>query len=253
MKRATLAAALAAVIFLAFPPAALAAEPDFEAMVRELDKIEDFTGMDFSGVFTIASEKPGEKQSVSQIRMFRRDAKKQFLILVLLPEASKGQGYLKEDDNVWFYDPTSRKFTHSSIKENLQDSEAKNSDFTNKSILDDYAIEKTEAATLGKFPIWIITLKARTGEASYDRMKLSIRQDKVLILKEEDLGASGRLMRTTLFPKYAEVSPGKFFPSQMLIVDEINKGEKSQVTMSELSTAKLPDKVFTKAFIEQVN
>ena len=254
MKRTRISAALAAAFLLLLPlSGAYAAEPDFEAMVRELDKIEDFTGMDFSGVFTIASEKPGEKQSVTQIRMFRRDSKKQFLILLQLPEAQKGQGYLKEDDNVWFYDPTSRKFTHSSIKENLNDSEAKNADFTRKSILDDYAIEKTEPATLGKFPIWIITLKARTGEASYDRMKLSIRQDKVLILKEEDFGASGRLMRTTLFPKYAEVAPGKFFPSQMLIVDEINKGEKSQVTMSELSTEKLPDKVFTKAFIEQVN
>jgi outer membrane lipoprotein-sorting protein len=253
MKRITLFAALAAALFLVAPVASFAAGPDFEAMVRELDKLEDFTGMDFSGVFTIASEKPGEKQSVSQIRMFRRDSKKQFLILVQLPEASKGQGYLKEDDNVWFYDPTSRKFSHSSVKENLQDSEAKNSDFTRNSILDDYAIEKTEAGTLGKFPIWVITLKAKTGEAPYDRMKLYVRQDKVLILKEEDFGASGRLMRTTLFPKYAEVSPGKFFPSQMLIIDEINKGERSQVTMSELSIDKLPDKVFTKAFIEQVN
>jgi len=253
MKRATILAVLAATIFMTLPGTAFAASPDFESMVRELDKIEDFKGMDFSGVFTIASEKPGEKQSVTQIRMFRRDDKKQFLILIQLPEASKGQGYLKEDDNVWFYDPTSRKFSHSSVKENLQDSEAKNSDFANKSILDDYDIEKGEAGTLGKFPIWIITLKAKTGEASYDRMKLSVRQDKTLILKEEDYGASGRLMRTSLFPKYAEVSPGKFFPSQMLIVDEINVGEKSQITMSELSTAKLPDKVFTKAFIEQVN
>lgn len=252
MKRIAYMAVIAAAA-IAAAPTALAAQPDFRAMVLELDRIEDFSGMDFSGVFTIASEKPGEKQSVSQIRMFRRDDKKQFLILVQLPEASKGQGYLKEDDNVWFYDPTSRKFSHSSIKENLQDSEAKNSDFTNKSILDDYDIEKGEAGTLGKFPIWVITLKAKTGEASYDRLKLYVRQDKTLILKEEDFGASGRLMRTSLFPKYAEVSPGKFFPSQMLIVDEINKGEKSQVTMSELSTAKLPDKVFTKAFIEQVN
>ncbi|MBL8968326.1 MAG: outer membrane lipoprotein-sorting protein [Spirochaetaceae bacterium] len=253
MKRIlSLAALLAAFVLLPAANAA-AAEPDFEAMIREVDKLQDFTGLDFSGVFTIASEKPGEKQSVQQIRMFRRDAKKQFLILIQLPEAQKGQGYLKEDDNVWFYDPTSRKFTHSSVKENLSDSEAKNSDFTNKSILEDYAIEKTEPGVLGKFPIWIVTLKAKTGEVSYDRMKLSIRQDKTLVLKEEDFGASGRLMRTTLFPKYAEVAPGKFFPSQMLLIDEINKGEKSQVTMSELSVERLPDKVFTKAFIEQVN
>ncbi len=251
MKRITLIAALLAVS--AALPLLAAGKPDFEAMVREIEKIQDFSGMDFTGVFTIVSEKPGEKQSVTQVRMFRRDAKKQFLMLIQRPEAQMGQGYLKEDDNVWFYDPTSRKFTHSSIKENLNDSEAKNADFTRKSILDDFAIEATEESTLGKFPVWIITLKAKTGEAAYDRMKLFVRKDQTLILKEEDYSATGRLMRTTLFPKYSPVGQGRFFPAQMLIVDEINKGEKSQVTMSELSTDKLPDKVFTKAFLEQVN
>ena len=42
-------------------------------------------------------------------------------------------------------------------------------------------------------------------------------------------------------------------PSQILLVDELNKGERSQLSMTEQSIAKLPDKVFTKAFLEQVN
>jgi len=253
MRTRTLGAALAALLLIAAAPASLAAEPDFKAMLAELDAIDDFGATDFTGIFTIVSDKPGEKQSVNQVRMFRRDAKKQFLMLIQLPEASKGQGYLKEGDNMWFYDPTSRKFSHSSMKEAVGESEAKNEDFNQRKILEDFDIEKTEEGAIGKFPVWIVGIKAKTGEASYDRIKLYIRKDKTLILKEEDFGASGRIMRTTLYPKYTEVSKGKFFPSQMLIVDEINKGEKSQITMSELSSEKLPDKVFTKAFVEQVN
>jgi hypothetical protein len=86
--------------------------------------------MDFSGVFTIVSEKPAKNNRLPKSACSGATQRNQFLILIQLPEASKGQGYLKEDDNVWMYDPTSRKFTHSSIKQNLQDSEAKNSDFT---------------------------------------------------------------------------------------------------------------------------
>jgi len=41
--------------------------------------------------------------------------------------------------------------------------------------------------------------------------------------------------------------------SQVLIVDELNPGERSQMTMTEQSMSALPDKVFTKAFLEQVN
>lgn len=235
------------------PRAAAQTQPDVKAIITKLDTMNDFSGLDFTGVFTIVSEKPGEKAALTQIRMFRRDSKDQFTLLIQQPEASKGQGYLKEGDNVWFYDPSSRKFTHSSLKENLNNSEAKNSDFSRRSILDDYDISGTEEGTLGKYPIWIISLKAKTDKVSYDISKLFVRKDNNLLLKQEDYSVSGKKMRTTLYPKYADLGNGKMFPSQMLIVDELNPGEKSQITMTELSTNKLPDKVFTKAFLEQVN
>ncbi|MFQ3547830.1 MAG: outer membrane lipoprotein-sorting protein [Termitinemataceae bacterium] len=228
-------------------------QPDVRAIIAKIDAMNDFSGLDFTGVFTIVSEKPGEKAALTQIRMFRRDSKDQFTLLIQQPEASKGQGYLKDGDNVWFYDPSSRKFTHSSLKENLNNSDAKNSDFSRRSILDDYDISTTEEGMLGKFPVWIITIKAKTDTVPYDISKLFIRKDGYLLLKQEDYSVSGKKMRTTLYPKYADLGNGKMFPSQMLIVDELNPGEKSQITMTELSTNRLPDKVFTKAFLEQVN
>ncbi|MFA6507930.1 MAG: outer membrane lipoprotein-sorting protein [Treponemataceae bacterium] len=229
------------------------AAPDFKAMLSKIDELNDFSGRDFTGVFTIVSEKPKEKQAVTQVRMFRRDAKEQFLMLLQLPEANKGQGYLKEGDNVWFYDPTSRKFNHSSMKEAINDSEARNNDFNRRKILEDYDIQKTAEGTVGKIPVWVITLKAKTNEVSYDLVRMHIRKDRPLIIKQEDLSVSARLMRTTLYPKYADVGGGKLFPSNMLLIDEVNVGEKSQITMTDLSTESLPDKVFTKAFLEAVN
>ncbi|MFZ2636795.1 MAG: outer membrane lipoprotein-sorting protein [Rectinemataceae bacterium] len=222
------------------------------AILKELDSLDDFSGKDYSALYTIVSEKPGEKQNVSQARVYRRDTKDQFVILVMLPEVNKGQGYLREDNNVWFYDPTSRKFSFSSIKENLQNSEAKNADFTQTSLLDDYTIEAIGEGTVGKYPVWILDLKAKNNEVPYERTRLYVRKDRTMLLKQEDFSVSGRLMRTTLMPKYAELA-GKLLPAQILIVDEVNKGEKSQITMAEQSVASLPDKVFTKAFLEQVN
>jgi len=221
-------------------------------ILAQLDDLGNFPGKDYSALFTIVSEKPGEKQSVTQVRVFRRDTKKQFTILIMLPEVSKGQGYLREDDNVWFFDPTSRKFSHSSVKENLQNTEAKNSDFTKSSLVDDYTVSKVSDGLIGKYPVWILDLKAKTNEVSYERILLYVRKDRVMTLKQEDYSVNGRLMRTTLYPKYIELD-GKLIPSQILIVDEINIGEKSQVTMAEQSVEALPDKVFTKAFLEQVN
>ncbi len=243
-----------ALFLLTFVPSSglFAQTADPVKILQTLDTLEDFSGKDYSSLITIVSEKPGEKQTVTQVRLYRRDTKKQFALLIMLPEVNKGQGYLREEESVWFYDPTSRKFSFSSIKENLQNSEAKNSDFTKTSLVDDYTIESTKEGMVGKFPVWILDLKAKTNEVAYERMKLYVRKDRTMLLKQEDFSVSGRLMRTTLYPKYAEID-GRLMPSQILIVDEINKGEKSQITMAEQSVAPLPDKVFTKAFIEQVN
>jgi len=216
--------------------------PDFEKMIREIDDVSTFNDMDFSSVFTIVTDQPGKKQTVSQIRMFRRDTKDQSLILIQLPEADKGQGYLMEGDNLLFYDPTSRKFNHSSMKEALSDSEAVNDDFNKDTTIDDYSIETTSESTLGKIPVWVINLKAKNNEVAYEMLRLFVRKDLPLVLKQEYLSVSGRLMRTVYYPKYASVGKGKYFPSQMLIIDEINKGEKSQITMSEISLEPLPIK-----------
>ena len=149
-------------------------------------------------------------------------------------------------------DPTSRKFSHSSMKENLQNTKAKNSDFTLSTFAEDYTVTKMTDGMVGKFPVWILDLKAKTNEVAYDRVVLYIRKDRTMLLKREDYSVNGRLMRTTAYPKYVELE-GRLLPSQILIVDEVNKGEKSQITMAEQSVSPLPDRVFTKAFLEQVS
>jgi len=234
------------------PVICVSAEPDFQAMLREIDEIGNFGEEDFSCIYTIVSEKPGEEKEVTQARMFRRDRTDQFLILILKPEVQKGQGYLQVDDNVWFYDPESRKFSHSSLKENIQNSEAKNADLNESSLAEDYEVVDWEEGTLGSFPVYILRMKALNDEVAYPELKMWIRQDKAIVLKNEDYSLSGRLMRTSYYPKYIQVGE-KLLPSQILIVDELREGERTQVTMRDATTARLPDAVFTKAYLERVN
>ena len=242
------------ILILILVPAlfSFAQEPDFQSMLREIDEIGNFSGEDFSCIYTIVSEKPGEDQEVTQARMFRRDATDQFLILILKPEVQKGQGYLQVDDNVWFYDPESRKFSHSSLKENIQNSDAKNADLNESSLAEDYQVIEWEEGTLGSFPVYILKLEALNDEVAYPELKMWIRKDRAIVLKNEDYSLSGRLMRTSYYPKYIQVGD-KLLPSQILIIDELREGERTQVTMRDATTARLPDAVFTKAYLERVN
>ena len=228
------------------------AEPDLKAILRSVDEMSNFDAADFSATYTMVSEKPGEETSVFTIRMFRRDRSDQFLLLFLEPEIQKGQGYLQLEDNLWFYDPESRKFSHSSLKENLQDSETKNSDFRRSSLSEDYQVESYSEETLGKYPVYVIDLAAGNEEVPYPRLKLWIHREQPLVLKVENYSLSGRLMRTAYYPKYVKVEQ-RYIPSRMLFVDELKEGEKTQVTIRDASVAALPDSVFTKAYLERVN
>ncbi|HOX17896.1 MAG TPA: outer membrane lipoprotein-sorting protein [Spirochaetales bacterium] len=244
MKRAMISVLLALSV-------AMAGAQDFKAMLREIDSLGDFGGQDFTATYTIVSEKPGQKPETVQVRVYRRDERDQFVFLFLKPERQKGQGYLKVDDNVWFYDPESGEFAKSTIKESVQDSEARNSDLSRMSYADDYDIEKSSEGKLGAYDVWILELVSKDSEVSWQRVRLYVRKDKPLVLKEEDFSVSGRLMRTVSFPPSYISAGGKQIPSRILIVDEINTGEKSQLTLSDVAVGRLPDDTFTESFLKR--
>ena len=209
---------------------------------------------DYSATVSLVVEKPGKPKENLQYKIFERTDSKLMTIVQLFPEADKGVGYLRDDDNVWSYDPISRKFSHSSIKEALGDSDIKLDDVEQAKTKwrNNYEVEAYEEGTLGKYPVDIITLKAKTTEPSYAKTKFYIRKDIALVLKQEDFSGSDRLMRTILIPKYSKV-PAGYVSTQVIIRDELNKGEQTQQVISDLTFDTLPDKIFTKAYLEGLN
>jgi outer membrane lipoprotein-sorting protein len=253
MHRITLKrAALAAIGALALSSGLFAAKgPDFQAILRAVDELSDFGQKDYSATYDIVSEKTGEKPSTTQVRIFRRDDHDQIVILIQKPDKQKGQGYLKIDDNVWFYDPESGNYSHSTMKENINGSEAKNSDFKKYTFAKDFDIVKTEEGKLGAFETWVITLKANNNEVSYQNIRLTVRKDKPIPLKEEDFAVSlDKPMRTTYYlPTYVQAGD-KLVPAKIKMVDEVNKGTQSVLTISDVYVGKLEDKYFQKTFLE---
>ena len=123
---------------------------------------------DYSATISLVIEKPGKPKENLQYKIFQRVDDKLMTIVQLFPEADKGTGYLRNDENIWSYDPISRKFTHTSIKEALGDSDIKLDDVdqSDSHWRDNYNIEAYEEGTLGKFPVDIITVRAKTSEPS---------------------------------------------------------------------------------------
>jgi len=247
MKKIVFAAMFAASV------AALSAQAvDYQGILAKIDEMANFQNQDISMSVTLVTDKPGSDRSVKKAKFFRRDRDDAFLMLIEQPDVNKGEGYLKVDDNLWFYDPNTRAFSHTSIKEKFSDSQANNDDFSSSKMAVDYKVVTGEEAKLGKFDVYVLTLEATSDKVTYPMEKIWVTRDKTLVLKTEDYSLSKRLMRTSLFTNYQQIN-GRYIPLTQLYVDNLNVGEKTQMTMADVNIGTIPDTVFTKSYVERVS
>lgn len=231
---------------------ALAQEVDVQAILRVVDEQSNFGDRDFAAVMTIITQDPEKGAEKMVVRQFRRDRENKFLLLIEEPRIQMGQGYLMDGDNLWFYDPESRQFSHTSLKENFAGSAARNDDFSFRSLSEDYRVVGYESGALGAYDVHIIELEAVRDDVSDPYLKVWVAKDANVVLKMESYSLTKRLMRTALFPNYIRVGD-KVIPRVMIFVDELVQGRRAQVTLDEVSLSDLPDTVFTKAFIERAS
>jgi len=257
MKQKTIQYLVFFVLFV-FAGTGLHAITDQELLAK-VDSLVSYYDTDFSAEYTIVQEKPGQGLSTTVAGVFRRDSRETFVIVIMQPLISKGQGYLKQDKTLWFYDPESRRFNTTSNAERFQNTNARNSDFTRSTLAQDYKVTAGENTVLGRFQCRLLTLEAVTTEVTYPKMKVWISSDG-LLRKSEDYSLSGQLLRTSAIPDYYQIN-GRFVPRQILFVDALRgavingtfMNEKTQISISKPSFTKVADSVFSKTFLESVN
>jgi hypothetical protein len=175
------------------------------------------------------------------------------------PSINRGQGYLKEGNTLWFYDPQSRRFNTTSSVERFQNTNARNSDFTRSTLAEDYKITAAVNEKLGRFNCRVLDLEAVSPGVTYPKMKIWISEDG-LVRQTKNYSLSGQLLRTSAFPEYYQIG-SRYVPKRILFVEELRgalingkfENEKTLITINKPSFEKLADSVFSKSFLESVN
>ncbi len=240
-------ATLGLVLFIA----SAAAQNPYESILEAVTANSRFPS-DVTATATLEERDPEEGDETSRVRMFRRDADDTFLMLFEQPQVKLGQGYLNVEGGLWFYDPESRQFTYTSASESFGGSDARNSDFGDSSLAEDYDVLSAEEGTLGSFDVWILELEATNDEVTYPRRKIWVAKDPQLILKSEDYSLTDRLLRTSYFPSYVKTGD-TYIADEQLFVDALVGNKSTRITLEDVSTAAIPDNVFSKAYVERVN
>ncbi|WP_304224316.1 outer membrane lipoprotein-sorting protein [Gracilinema caldarium] len=230
----------------------------YQSLLATVDRELSVLDTDFSAEYVIQKRDPGGAVSSTRATIFRRDAKNQFLVLILEPTIDKGKGYLKLGDNLWLYDPVGKTFTFTNARDRFQNSSFKNSDFEPSHLSRDYKPLSAERTKLGSYDCTLLELEAVSRDAAYPKMKIWISSDN-LVRKREEYSLSGSILRTVAIPSYQKVEK-KWLPASMIIIDHLQfksingkvEYERTTVTVSKPSLKSLPDTVYTKDYLERV-
>lgn len=230
-------------------------DAQMKALLEEIDERQRAVGDYKAHAFMQASEK-GKQDIVYEAVIYRRDADDKFMVLFLAPKSEAGKGYLRIDDNLWLYSPTTGKWERRTERERIAGTDSRRSDFDESRLADEYTPTYLGEGKLGAYTTHKLKLVAKPGkDVAWPVIELEVDQKSGNVLKRQEYALSGKLMRTSYFPKWAQAkapSGGKdvWYPVEMRFYDEVDKGNSTAVKTDAIDLTPLDRNIFTKAWLE---
>jgi outer membrane lipoprotein-sorting protein len=230
-------------------------KPEMVKMLQNIDERQRNSG-DYATRSYIEQKEKGKEDLVYEALIYRRDDSDQFVLLFTKPKSEAGKGYLRLDKNLFLFDPTVGRWERRTERESIGGTNSRRSDFDESRLAEEFEPEFVGEETLGKFNVVRMKLTAKSGvEVAYPILEMWVDTATGNILKQQDFALSGKLMRTTYFPKWEKLySESKkadvYFPKEIRIFDEVEKGKNTTIVFLNIDLSPLPKNIFTKAWVE---
>lgn len=168
--------------------------------------------------------------------------------LFLSPPSDKGRATLRLGDNLWLYMPdVGRPIRITSLQS------VTGSVFNNADILRiDYGAEYDVAAAAEEKDAIVLSLKAKSGEVAYDRLKMWVDKKVLLPVTIEAYAASGLLIKTLRFKDVKDFGGGIRRPATLETDSPLQKGYKSVMLWSGIKKGEFRDEIFTLNYLPRV-
>ncbi len=256
MKSKLLLKALGLVLVAGLPAVAQAIPQDkVNAIVKELDERQRNSG-DYKALAYIEQKERDKNDLVYQAVIYRRDDDDKLMILFLKPKSEAGKGYLRLDKNMFMYDPTVGRWERRTERERIMGTDSRRGDFDESRLALEYDAKWVADEKLGRFSVHHLKLSAKKGvDVAYPVLHMWVDSATGNMLKRQDRALSGKLMRTTYYPKWTKLyseSKGAevYYPKEIRIFDEVEKGNKTTVVLTKVDLRALSANKFTKAWLE---
>lgn len=239
------------------PTVARAAPTDAElvAMLKVIDDRQMNNG-DYKSVAYLEQEERGKEPTAFEVVVYRRDVDDKLMILFTKPKTEAGKGYLRADKNLFLYDPSVGKWERRTERERIAGTDSRRQDFDESRLAIEFTPSYVGEEKLGKKDTHHLKLTANEGmDVAFPVVDVWVDKETGNLLKREDKAVSGKLLRTTYYPKWSRMfSESKkadvYVATEVRIYDEVEKGNKTLVVIRETDLKPLDANLFTKAWLE---
>ena len=154
----------------------------------------------FEAYRKLVNEEPNGKKKEFIFYSVKKD-KDKMALLYLAPASDKGRATLRLGDNMWLYIPNVGRPIRITSMQSVVGGVFNNADIMRLEYTVDYdagLLEETEAE-------YVLDLKAKTKDVAYDKLKMWVHKDPVVVSKVECYAASGMFIKTLFFKEMKDI------------------------------------------------
>ena len=177
-----------------------------------------------------------------------KKGREKVIALFLAPSSDKGRVTLRQGDNMWLFIPDVGRAIRITSLQSVTGSVFNNADI----LRIDYSAEYNVDAAEELKDAYLLSLKAKTGEVAYDRLKMWVDKQLLLPTTIEAYAASGMLLKTLRFKDTKDFGGGIKRPATLETDSPLFKGYKSVMLWSGLKKRDFPDEIFTLNYLPRV-
>ncbi len=173
----------------------------------------------------------------------------------LAPEREKGTKMLKLDDKLWIYSPSSDRIIQLSghmLRQSVMGSDLSYEDMMEaRKLTEIYNAKVTGEEVIGGRKTWVLELKAKVPDATYESRKTWIDQERYVPLQEELFAKSGQLLKKTVMSNVARIG-NRWYPKRINYRDMLKEGKGTDFVVNSIEfNAPIPDYLFSKAVLKK--
>ena len=246
--------ALILISFLIGPGTVFGA-PNAAEILAASDAIRN-PGKPFSVTVTLTEFQAGKQVDTNTLTSYSRLQKQggQFASLVrfVLPTRDAGKLMLKNGNDMWFYDPTSKASVRLSPQQRLL-GQASNGDVATVNLAQDYKAtlvgeEEIQDGERRKRKAYKLALTALTPDVTYASIEMWVDAENNYPLKARFFAESTRLLKTAYYRRY-QPQLGADRPTETVIIDGLNPQSVTIMRFSDYVARNIPDTWMQRDFL----